>query len=520
MSLTPFTDRASIQSLPNEIKATIFEFVIFEATKSRSFNFQIGGGLPPQLILMAVCTDWAGLCIDLPELWTRISIALLPARPARASDWNQFAVACERALGWSRLLSLDLELEHWHLNDDSIQTASYWNTVNGGRVFDSTGLSLRILQFSIQQCERWKSFAMLGYDDDMEAQPRAGIPWRYLVNVTNLIPKLQTISFTHLWQMPPSAPQPRTTYLDTFLVAPSLSVASFNACFAPLNLPWAQLTEINVDTVGFVDFHDIANYFVMLMRRTTAHTVSWSHNMDFHDIVDGIFPADSTIENPHIVKLELIPMMLPKMRLPNLTDLEFTLTGVSEDFVDTVSGVTSLLKDSHCRLLVLTLNHSHSTEDIRTVAPLLPYLGSLQSLTCNAILHDADIALDLLEGLRDLLVATTFSLPKLTTLTVNLAQSTREQDSDSIDLCVLDAFHAEAVWQIVQTRMLAASSSAVKLEHFLIELVAAPSGTRDPIEASDGGFQNSSAGRNIMAAGVDFKLKLPAQTSQVVPMDE
>ncbi|KIY67010.1 hypothetical protein CYLTODRAFT_411420 [Cylindrobasidium torrendii FP15055 ss-10] len=517
MSFAPSTDHTPILSLPDEIVASIAEAYVLEVIGDDfSVKFQIAGGLPPQFVLMAVCKRWKSICTSNPWLWTRICIDLLPANPGPsttatdASIWKRFAVVCGNAFTWGGSLPLDLKLNNWYLSNKSYQTVSQGCD---GQVFDSTTLAIKIMRFAIEQCSRWRSFAMQSSDLVRETGTTAGIPWSDLVKVTNRVPKLETLFFNDFWEVHPlyaSENRPGKDYMNTFLNAPRLDVATFAAGFTPLNLPWAQLTKIDINTTGFFALQTHVDYFDMVMRHTTAPTVSWGDNLSYFAVNDGdIVPTPLVIENPHIVKLKLPPMILPPaLLLPNLTNLEFYISDESDTHVDTVSQIVLLLRDSGCRLLDLTINEWLTVYrgDINSFDPLLPYLDSLQSLTWNALLVDVDSTIDLLRGLRDILGANNpVKLPNLTTLVINFMQSPYERD------CIytgdLNSLEADPVWTIVQTRML--EWPVVKLERFHI-IVRTNKG--NPMRASSEAFEESEEGKNIKASGVDFELSVPVQS--------
>ncbi|KIY67012.1 hypothetical protein CYLTODRAFT_411422 [Cylindrobasidium torrendii FP15055 ss-10] len=489
-------------SFPYEIVASIAEAYVLNDYSV----FQIAGGLPPQLVLMAVCRNWKSVCTSHPSLWTRICIDILPANPTATTDasiWKRFAAVCQDALTWSKSLPLDLKFDRWHLSNKVYQTVI--KTGYDGQVFDSTTLAIKIMQFSIQQSSRWRSFTMQSIDHMIPETP--GIPWSDLVNVTNRVPKLETLCFDHFCEVNPSDAnehRPWNKYMDTFLDAPSLGVATFAVGLNSLNLPWAQLTKIDILTGGYLDLQRHGDYFDTIMRHTTASTVSWGDN--FYGIRYGAFaPRPSmVIENPHIVKLNIPPVLLPPLLLPNLTNLEFY---ISEKHVDTVSQIVLLLKDSSCRLLNLTINQWRDpwdSGDIYSFVHLLPYLDSLQSLTWNASLVDMDIMIELLEGLRVILGANDpVELPNLTTLVINCRQSYAQ---DCYHTCDLDSPEARAVWGIVQTRML--GWPVVKLEKFQIT-VRKNKENPLPMTTSSKAFEESEEGKNIKASGVDFELHLP-----------
>ncbi|KIY67033.1 hypothetical protein CYLTODRAFT_444317 [Cylindrobasidium torrendii FP15055 ss-10] len=515
MSLPPFTGHTSILSFPNEIVASIAEAYVLEATRDDFSNFQIAGGLPPQFLLMTVCRNWKSVCTSHPWLWTRICIDLLPTNPTTATDasiWKRFAVVCQNALTWGGSLPLDLKFDRWHLGDESFR--SFSERGYDGQVVDSTTFSYKIMQFSIGQSFRWKSFAMKSHDMVEEIRTMAGIPWSGLINVANRVPKLETLSFDDFWEVHPSYASkhwPGKDYMDTFLDAPSLNVVTFAAGFTPLNLPWAQLTKIDISTIGCFAHQNLADYFDMVMRHTTAPNVSWGDNLKFAINDGGIVPTPAMIENPHVVKLKLPPMILPPLLLPNLTNLEFYISDERDEHVDSVSQIVLLLKDSNCRLLDLTINQCSATYagDIDSFPPLLPYLDSLRSLTWNASLVDNDIVYYLLEGLHGILGANDpVYLPNLITLAIKFMQSPYEQAC--IDYCYLDSAEAAEVWEIVQARMLA--RPMIKMEKFHIMLE--PNGA-DPMVFEIEAFEESKEGRNIRASGVDFEFHLPVETADV-----
>ncbi|KIY62870.1 hypothetical protein CYLTODRAFT_473452 [Cylindrobasidium torrendii FP15055 ss-10] len=405
MSLaTTGTAHAPVLSLPNELLATVFDIVVFEAALSSSHDhfesltvFQIAGGLPSQLVLMSVCNSWKFVCMSFPAIWSRICIALVPATrtPIDPTVWQQFADACGKALQCGgRSSPLDLKLHLWNVSDESIQSVA--DTPLQSQVFDSTWASYRILRFCIEHSPRWRTFVMQGHDHmHHEDEPLAGIPWSQLVDIRNRIPNLQAISLIDLDEKPPPASPLRSYYANIFREAPKLSEATFNSRVFPLNLPWSQLTKITINYTGFDSYKQFADYFVFVMRNTTASTFSWGDDsLALIEDVDNILPTLETVENPHITDFRIPPMILPPVLLPNLTSLLFVISDARDVRLDSVSQVLSLLKDSGCRLLHLTVEQwtEDYTADAEAIVLLLPYLTNLQSLTWTAALADEEFS--------------------------------------------------------------------------------------------------------------------------------
>lgn len=337
----------------------------------------------------------------------------------------------------------------------------------------------------------------------------SGVPWTALLNIVGRIPKLQDIAFLDLYWMPPPAQLPPSC-ADIFLDAPSLTVATFNAGSIALNLPWSQLTEINIDTSDFGTYREFANYFNTVMRRTTASSVGWGDTLEIVEDDGNIWPTLPTVKNPHVVELRLQAVILPPLLTPNLTSLRFIISDERDQLMNSVPRIVSLLRDSECRLENLTIDQcpAYYTGDINSFAPLLPYLSTLRSLTWNASLVKDAIMDKLLDGLRDLLDDTPTNLPKLNTLEVNIIESPQE---GAVEYCLLDAQHASAVWDIVQARMMGHGTEAT-LATFHIDVIRSD---EDPMIISRDLFDGSPAGQNIKAAGVDFRLYPEPESNRV-----
>ncbi|KIY62872.1 hypothetical protein CYLTODRAFT_473453, partial [Cylindrobasidium torrendii FP15055 ss-10] len=337
----------------------------------------------------------------------------------------------------------------------------------------------------------------------------AGIPWGHLASVTNRIPKLQSLSLTNLFYVPPKASVLRSYYADIFLNAPSLLVVNLVSSIFPLNLPWRQLEDVSLNYTAFDSYRQFADHFALVMTRTTAPAFSWGENLELIEDVDNIAPTLQTVENHCIVDIRIPPMILPPVLLPKLTALHFVVSDSRDECLDSVSQVVTLLKNSDCHLLHLKIEQwpSHYTGDVTSIAPLLPYLTSLQSLNWVASMWDEDVAINLLTSLHNLLVNLPVRLPALTSLTLELYESIVEEAA--LSFYSFGAFHAGLIWNIVQSRMLnwdawPVGHKIVKLEHFYIE-VKSSDNENAGVEVMDEGFKESQAWSNIKAADVDFR---------------
>ncbi|KIY67030.1 hypothetical protein CYLTODRAFT_490990 [Cylindrobasidium torrendii FP15055 ss-10] len=508
--------RPHINSFPDEVLTTVFEFVLFDDSDSSNTSptvLQIKRALPSQFVLMGVCKHWKTLCVSTPSWWNNLTIDIQPAKVIKSDSliWNQFAIACKKVLEWSGRLPLTLRLKGWHLNNDTIRTVSRLEPDE--LVIDVSELAYRVLQLAIEQCTRWKAFELVG----RAPESSAAVPWAQLMKVAHRIPLLEKIEFDKFrWippplALPPGIPLPiipRPGHTDLFLDAPRLSAATLGFRGINLDLRWSQLKEIAIMVSGFDSHRQFVDYFCRVMTRTTAHTVRWFNDKDFLEDVDGICPTLPTIENPHITYLRLACVVLPPMRLPNLTVLNFDVGQIKNGDVLGVAPIVSLLKNSGCRLQKLVV-FDWSGVGGHVLVPLLPYLKDLEKLTLIAIAKD-ERTVNRVVGCLGALLAEHTNLPKLTSLTVNIDNvGTLGGTGISRRRASFDGDLAKAVWNIVHQRMVKSTEiqlgwRGVTLERFHINVVCNGKKVK---ESSSQGFVNSSAWKAIQAANLNVEIR-------------
>ncbi|KIY71278.1 hypothetical protein CYLTODRAFT_471148 [Cylindrobasidium torrendii FP15055 ss-10] len=484
--------------LPVEILTTIFELVVYGGdSDSTSTFFQIGGPLPSQFLLMAVCKHWKKICASLPRLWENTTLSVISkvhVLRRGAPVWDQFAQACEKALK-GRHGPLRLEIVDWHISDCSFEINRLV------KVTDHRSLANRVLALALDESPRWQTFTMCGWKPILPQHVGPCIPLLALLDVKSRLSRLQDFAFFDLYRWMPQLLEPPPECADIFLSAPRLSSAIFNAGIIPFNLPWAQLTQVVLDASSFGTYRKFAGYFDLVMRHTTATTVMWhspSYFIDGDDTFHNILPI---VTNSHVVDLRVQALILPPLRLPNLTRLRFIITDVRDGIQGSASCILSLLANSGCRLADLTIDQlpQYYKGSIASFAPFVPYLDTLHTLVWNAPLVNDAVLDNLIDGLRDILTEPT-KLPSLSTLEVNISESRYGY----VQYCYFDSQHADAVWDIVRTRMIGQGRRRLSKFHINVEC-----DQDDPMVVSVDVFKSSPAGKNILAAGVDFKLEEP-----------
>ncbi|KIY62871.1 hypothetical protein CYLTODRAFT_458629 [Cylindrobasidium torrendii FP15055 ss-10] len=517
MSLAATTAHASMFSLPDEVLAVIFDLFVFEAALSSSgFSVFKITRLPSQFVLMSVCRKWEDLCTSLPELWTKICFNLRPAQIVIGlPDWTEFALVCEEALHWSGSLLLTLELQDWNIIEEDRDDIAAHMHHNKARFYeevaDDKSIAYRILQLVMRHSSRWKEFSMRGYKYSNGTPQISGIPWAHLTDVAHRIPMLESLSFHDLWHIPSSNYSKHERW-DIFLEAPRLSVVNFNASIVDLDIPWSQLEEITLDYSGFAWNPRFDDYLTRAMKYTTAPTVSLDNTRE--EIDDTVDTNDLPVtQNPHVVDLRLSPMNLQSnLHFPNLSSLSFKVGTVLREDIFGVLQAKTLLENSGCRLLDLTMYEWAQDYEGQSIEPLLPYLETLQSLTINASPVEKTYSNDvwatnftyIIRKLRDLLVAsatTPVNMPYLTTLTVNITPS-----PGTSPRYLYDAHLASAIWDIVRARMLVQWPDA-EVERFHINIPNYP--TVEATEIISQEFKESQAWQSIQSAGVNFGIYLP-----------
>ncbi|KIY62866.1 hypothetical protein CYLTODRAFT_473449 [Cylindrobasidium torrendii FP15055 ss-10] len=504
-----------IHTLPRELLAIVFEFYVLD-TPADSWCyplFQIGR-LPPQFVLMKVCTFWWHFCVSLPALWRSITIDVRPKRDITPGSlvWNQFAGVCKTVLELSGSLPLEVELLSWYLNDESVQAVSGMGLDK--RVFDNDELANRILQLVIAQCTRWKTFGLYGCAEEPD---KCNIPWTQLTKVGHRIPLLQKIAFRNLeWLSPPIVPQPN--YADILLDAPCLSFLAItsSSCSQYLNIPWSRLTTICIDISWPESYLQFADYFSFIMTQTTARRIMCYSSGELLKDTDGIRVTYPMTENAHVKALSLECLVLPPIRLPNLTSLNFCVgKRVAEDPFG-VAQIELLLKNSRCHLQDLAIYDLAEDSDWQSIVRLCPYLNTLYSLRLygQSPLNDQTAVTYVVEKLCDLF-ASPANLPNLTTLAFENIFSSPEEPQNIVHHCVFDARLAGAVWDIVKARMLGEWSEVQWLQKFHIQLNF-PGVNAVMLDAQK--YVESFAAQNIEEAGVNFKfVSNPMWSSLSVP---
>ncbi|KIY67029.1 hypothetical protein CYLTODRAFT_490989 [Cylindrobasidium torrendii FP15055 ss-10] len=513
---SPSTAQSHINSLPNELLNTVFMFVLFDnpdSSDARPTLLQIGRGLPPQFVLMQVCKHWLDLCTSLNSAWTNIVINLLPVNlqripPPGSPTWNRFAVACKRVLKWSEPLLLSLQLENWPMNEDAVRGVSGMGL--NEQVLTAEGYCYRILQLAISQCKRWKDFSLVGYRPSNPA-----VPWAQLMEVAHRIPMLESFALVHMQRKAlRSLPQP--DYTNLFLDAPRLSCATFGFHNPTLNLPWSLLKVVAIDSAGFESYRQFADYIHLVATRTTASTVSLINSMPMHILQDteDIGLTLPTIENSHISTLDLLSyMVLPPLRLPNLTTLNFEVSHTSSADRCGVATIEKLLRDSDCHLLTLMIDQRMGRSGVHIMAHLLPYLDTLENFTFTGTAID-EFTVNRIAEQMFLLLADPIRLPKLLTLTVNIDNSQLARRDVNPFYCSFDSRLGKAVWEIVNRRMtewpeVRLGRPEVILKSFHVNVVFQDA----PVKASTSReLLASEEWYSIKAAGVDFKINPPVES--------
>ncbi|KIY62867.1 hypothetical protein CYLTODRAFT_414434 [Cylindrobasidium torrendii FP15055 ss-10] len=508
IKLNPLQDRTHINSFPFEVLAIVFKFYVFHLGPPHEAmwyfpRFQIGGGLPPQFVLKSVCKKWDKDCMELPELWASLSIAPRPAIviPSGSPLWNQFAVVCKRALERSDPLPVQLSIESWHLNDDS-QLRTFAGMGLDEDVFDNDSLANRIMRLATEHSLRWRTFVLRG----IEGSWLSGVPWSQLAQVAHRVPLLQTVFLIDLrWREPPTL-HPRCS--DIFMDAPSLSKVYLLGCQKlPLNFPWSEprTNDICIDMSWFESFSQYADFFFHIMRQTRAPAVQWvrfekAFESSRHQVMH--YPM---IENPHVKKLRILGLFFPRMRLPNLTTLEFRVSNLlTDDNPFGVSQIESLLADSECRLQDLRIFDLAVGSEMYSIVSLLPYLDTLQALHYSGqstlIMSDHTMS-HAVDTLCEILASPTH-LPNLAMLTLTIRHDwSPEEPRTPVHCYSPNTQFVNAVWEIVQARMLG-QRPGIQLKKFWIQLEFYGA---DAVKLVDQESEWSSALRRIETTSVDFK---------------
>ncbi|KIY71279.1 hypothetical protein CYLTODRAFT_450928 [Cylindrobasidium torrendii FP15055 ss-10] len=505
MSSTTTLTSASAE-FPVEILSTIFEFFVHGDDLDTASVFELGGPqLPHQFLLMAICRKWKSICISLPTLWSNITMRAIPKNLHLLPDspkWNLFVQACDNALGWGKSLPLKLKIVDWP-NEDSLYRIN-----RHVEVTDHLSLANRVLLLTVDRCERWQTFTMCGWSSSWPGQRSAYIPLRALLDVKGRIPQLQAFAFSCLFWDSKLPPLPRVLpagCTNIFLSAPRLSSATLDAGVTPFNLPWAQLKEIALDAdLGFGTYQHFTTYFNTVMGQTKASSVCWNTDQSYLFInhagvnIHGTPPG---VRNHHVVDFRIKGLTFPPLLLPKLTSLRFMVTDPDRaSILGSVPFVLPLLGNSGCRLVNLTVDQlsGRNISNITSISPLFPYLEHLRTLVWNTSLLTEIVLDDLIYSLHDILTSTPTKLPTLSTLELNI----KESHFGSAQSFYFDHLHAEAVWDMAQARMIGQGHDG--LAKFYINVHPWPNQT-EPMKVVVGPFKDSRAGKDILAAGVDFR---------------